>query len=218
MRCILSVVLVLMVSAVANADPVVGDSYFIAPGTGVIEGFQLAGGPFELSTINGGSEFIGVDITGQGDVSSSDTLIQNTATNFDLTLRIETTGNFLPTGVIGDSDVELTTLGLFVGGGIDPVAFTQPVFATSAVIEAFDTSDSSIGTIDVLSLSNFQTGVGGGWDGSLGLDFGNLIPVGDVGAIELQVNYNIAAVPEPSTAMLSLAGLIALCGIKRRSR
>ena len=184
----------------------------------MVKGFQLAGGPYELSTIDNGSEFIGLDITGQGMVTSTDTLIQNTATTFDFTLRIETTGNFLPEGVIGDSGGELTTLGLFVGGGIDEIAFTTPVFATEAIIEVFDTSDASIGTIDVIDLSNFQTGIGGGWDGSLGLNFGNAIPIGDVGAIELQVSYSTVQIPEPSTTIIATLSMLGFTASRRRRK
>jgi hypothetical protein len=204
---IASLLIVLSASSFCSADPVDGDTYFIAPGAGVPKGFQIAGGPFEVSTINGGSESIGLDITGNGNVTSSDELIQNTAINFDFTLRIETDGNFLPEGVIGDSGEELTTLGLFVGGGIDPIEFSQPVFANTAIIEAFDSSGGSLGTINVIDFANFTTGKNGGWDGSLGINFGNAIPIGDVGAIELQVNYNTNSIPEPTSAVVALMGL-----------
>ncbi|MEM9410452.1 MAG: PEP-CTERM sorting domain-containing protein [Planctomycetota bacterium] len=191
-----------------SLSPTAGDTYFIAPGAGTPSGFQLAGGPYEISTINGGGEMIGADFGG-GMVMSSDTLVQNTAVNFDLTLRIESVGgNLLPTGIIGDSNVELTTLGIFVGGGVDPVNLDAPIIANSAQIEVFNTAGDSIGIIDELEqLNNFQTGIGGGWDGSLGLNFGNQIPIGDVGAIELQINYDSAAIPEPSAlAIMGCAG------------
>ena len=208
--------LVLTLGNFASADPIIGDTYFIAPGAGTFEGFQLAGGPYSVSTINGGAEGIGTDFSGNGQVTSSDSLVQNSSSNFDFTVRIETTGNFLPAGTIGDSGSELTTLGLFVGGGIDPIDFNEPVFANTAVLEAFDTSGTSIGTIDVVNLANFSTGIGGGWDGALGINFNNLIPVGDVGAIELRINFDTVAVPEPSSA--ALIGGLALTLLARRRR
>ena len=198
-----------VVAAVASADPVTNDTYFIAPGAGFIDGFQLAGGPFELSTLDFASEEIGLDITGSGIVTSSDALIQNTATNFDLTLRLETTGNFLPDGSSSDTGGILETLGLFVGGGIDPLDFNQPVFANTAVIEVFDSAEGSLGLLDVVGLQNFTSGVGGGWDGSVGINFNSAIEIGDVSAIEFRVNYDIdaAAVPEPTAGLIALSAL-----------
>ena len=118
-------------------SPTVGSTYFIAPGAGTASGFQLAGGPFSDSIINGAGELIGPDLSGNGLIVSTDSLTQNSVTNFDLVFRLATTigGNIAPTGIIGDSGVELTTLGLFVGGGINPVDFDTPIFANTAEIE-----------------------------------------------------------------------------------
>lgn len=213
---ILSLIISVVVSStvIGQVGPIIGDTYFIAPGGGTESGFQLAGGPFENSTINSDGELIGPDLGG-GMVLSTDTLIQNSATNFDLIFRIETIGgNLMPEGIIGDSGGELTTLGIFVGGGIDPVDLATPVIAESAQIEAFNLAGESIGTIPVLDFANFQTGIGGGWDGSFGLNFGNQIPIGDVGAVELQINFN--TIPEPTT--FGIFAAVGIASIARRRR
>jgi hypothetical protein len=196
--------------------PTAGSTYFIAPGAGTSSGFQLAGGPFLDSTINGVGEIIGPDISGEGDVLSSDFLIHNLGQNYDFILRVETVGgNLLPMGIIGDSGVPLVTLGLFVGGGLNPVDTNSPLFANTAVIEVFNRASESLGIIDVIGLSNFTTGKGGGWDGSLGLNFGNQIVIGDVGAIEFRINFD-AAIPEPTSA--SIFGCLGLGLLVRRRR
>ena len=210
----LAITICLPICAHGQIGALMGDSYFIAPGAGTESGFQLAGGPFENSTVNGEGEIIGPDFGG-GMVLSSDSLTQNIGNNFDLVFRVESVGgNLLPNGIIGDSGTELTTLGIFVGGGIDPVELASPVIANTAMIEVFNTADESIGTIDVIDFANFSVGIGGGWDGTFGLNFANQIPVGDVGAVELQINFD--AIPEPSTA--ALLGLFALSSIARRRR
>lgn len=199
-----------------DIGPLLGDSYFIAPGAGTENGFQLAGGPFENSTINGEGELIGPDFGG-GMILSSDSLTQNIGNNFDLVFRLETIGgNLLPNGIIGDSGSELNSLGIFVGSGIDPVELAAPVVPNTAIIEAFNTSGQSIGTIDVIDFANFSVGLGGGWDGTFGLNFVDQIPVGDVGAVELQINFN--AVPEPASAgLLGVVGL-AYVSVRRRKQ
>ena len=98
-----------MPAAPALADAMMpGSTYFIAPGGGTESGFQLAGGPFLDSTIDGLDEVIGPDISGAGMVVSTDILIQNDDVNFDFISRIEATpgGNLMPTGIIADSGVE----------------------------------------------------------------------------------------------------------------
>ena len=197
-----------------GVGPVDGDSYFIAPGAGTESGFQLAGGPFENSIIDGSGEIIGNDFGG-GMILSTDELIHNGGNNYDLVFRIESVGgNILPSGVVGDSGVELTSLGIFVGGGIDNVALQSPVIAETAEIEVFNTTGGSIGVLNVIDFGNFATGPGGGWDGSLGFNFGNQIAIGDIGAVELQINFN--AVPEPTTFGFLAASGIALVLRRRR--
>ena len=150
-------------------------------------------------------------------ILSSDSLTQNIANNFDLVFRLESIGgNLLPTGILGDSGAELNTLGIFVGGGIDPVELASPVIANTAIIEVFNTADQSIGTIDVIDFANFSVGIGGGWDGSFGLNFVDQIPVGDVGAVELQINFNAVGVPEPASAAILSLSCLALCSTRRR--
>ena len=218
LRLVLASLLVLVSSSVAFAQfPEAGSSYFIAPGAGTVSGFQLAGGPFEESVIDGDGELIGLDLSGGGMILSTDTLIQNTMTNFDLVFRLETVGgNLAPAGIIGDSGVELTTLGIFVGGGLNPVDLDGPLLANSAYIEDYDSAEQSLGIISVVDFGNFTSGEGGGWDGSLGINFGNQVAIGDVGAIEFRINFDTAAVPEPGSALL--LGTIALVGVTRRRR
>ena len=212
-------ILLLVVSS-ANADFIPeGSTYFIAPGAGVDKGFQVAGGPFGDSTFDGEFDVIGPDISGNGLIVSSESLTDNGSGNYDLVFRIATTvgGNILPSGVIGDSGEELTSLGIFVGGGINAVDIDAPIIANTAIIEVFNTSDQSIGTIDVIDLSNFEVGLGGGWDGTLGMNFGSAIPIGDIGAIELQINFDAKAVPEPAAAML-VATMLGLVASSRRRK
>ena len=213
-----SLAMALLFGSYASADFIGENStYFIAPGAGIAKGFQVAGGPFVDSTFDGILDVVGPDISGNGMIVSSESLTDNGGGNFDLVLRIATTvgGNLLPTGVIGDSGEELTSLGLFVGGGINPVDVIDPIIANTAQIEVFDTDADSLGTIDVIDMSNFTTGLGGGWDGSLGLNFGNAIEIGDVGAIELQINFGSQSVPEPSSALV-LVSLLSLTMTRRR--
>ena len=206
----------LILGGQAQADFIpLGSTYFIAPGAGVDKGFQVAGGPFVDSTFDFNPDTIGPDISGQGLIVSTQSLTDNGGGNFDLVFRIETDGNFLPAGTVGDSGEVLTTLGLFVGGGINAVDIDEPIIANTAQIEVFDTGSGSIGAIDVIDLSNFTTGIGGGWDGSVGLNFGSAIPVGDVGAIELQINFTAQGIPEPTTG-LAVCFLISAAACRRR--
>ena len=108
-----SLALAILLVGQANADFIAPDStYFIAPGAGVDKGFQQAGGPFEDSTFDGNLDVIGPDISGNGLIVSSESLTDNGGGNFDLVFRIATTigGNLLPTGTIGDSGEELTSI------------------------------------------------------------------------------------------------------------
>lgn len=210
----------LLLVSQANADFIeLGSTYFIAPGAGTEKGFQLAGGPFEDSTYDFAFDTIGPDISGNGLIVSSESLTDNGSGNFDLVLRIATTvgGNILPSGIIGDSGEELTTLGIFVGAGFNPVDVIEPIIANSAQIEVFNTDNDSIGTIDVIDLANFQTGIGGGWDGTLGLNFGGAIPIGDVGAIELQINFDGQVIPEPGTGLVGVI-LLSAMAVRRRCK
>ena len=216
-RVVLACALCLVFSADIFAQATQGSTYFIAPGAGTESGFQLAGGPFIDSVVNGSGETIGLDLSGNGQILSTDSLIQNTEVNFDLVFRIETVGgNLAPTGIMGDSGVELISLGLFVGGGLNPVDLDAPVFANEALIEVYDLSEQSLGTIDVTQMGNFTSGVEGGWDGSLGINFFDQIQIGDVGAIELRINFDTVAVPEPSSA--ALIGGLSLTLLARRRR
>ncbi len=207
----------LMLSTIGIADefgPLDGDVFFIAPGAGTETGFQIAGGPYENSVVDGDGEIIGPDFGG-GMILSTDSLIHNGGNNYDLIFRIESIGgNIMPSGIIGNSGVELTTLGLFVGGGIDSVALAAPLFAEEAQIEVFNTAAESIGTINVIDFGNFTAGVGGGWDGSFGLNFADEIPIGDVGAVELQINFNV--VPEPASCSVIALAAMGLISYRRR--
>ena len=195
-----------------------GDTYFAAPGIGSdVEGFFLnsdADGVAD-SVAGAGSTQVGLTIDGQPIFTSS--TITGGPSTFDIEIRLFTTGTDLAaTGISGPNGGALDTAGFFLGGnaGGDPFEFSEPVFTNSATIDAIDGTGASLlgGGADISGFANFTDGVGGTWDGGLGVTFG----AGSAGAgiVEYVFQGNFTKIPAPGTAVLM--GFGGLAAARRR--
>ena len=204
-------------NATIQQAPVPGDAYFISPGIGSLAPVQFfLSGANADSIINDGTEVVGATLGTGADIESYDSLAALGGDMFTLTVGITSTDDLSPTGFVG-TDAAMTPLdvaAIFMGGnaGGDPIDFPAPAIVSAASIELFDLAGASAALIDITGAGSFTAGVGGGWDGSLGLQFG-AGSAGDIGGYELQVTYTI---PEPSSAVLGLVAMAGLGLIRRR--
>ncbi|MEM8681650.1 MAG: hypothetical protein AAGF97_20065, partial [Planctomycetota bacterium] len=129
---------------------------------------------------------------------------------------VESTDDLSPGGFnVGGSPAD--TAGLFLGGnaGADPVDFPNPAIVSLATVELFDAAGGSLGgPFDITGFANFTAGPGGGWDGGVGVTFGAGSAGIGIAAYDLIVEYNM--VPEPTSMLTCLFGLLGLGWVRRR--
>lgn len=187
-----------------------GDAFFVAPGLGNGGGFFLAGGPFADSAIGNVGDVIGAGL-GVSDIAVDSSVFDNGGGNFDVRVFLYSLdgSDMFPTGFVDGGGLPLDAAAFFLGanGGGDPIDFSGVAFTNSASIELFDAAGPAGGPFDISGFANFS-GLGGGWDGSLGVSFGSGSAGLGINAIELLVNVTV--VPAPAgLAPLAMVGLVA---------
>ena len=187
-----------------------GDAFFVAPGIGNAGGFFLAGGPFTESAIGNVGDDIGAGL-GTSNIAVDSSVFDNGGGNFDVRIFLYSLdgSDMFPAGFVDGGGLPLDTAGFFLGAsaGANPVDFSGVAFTNSASIELFDAAGPAGGPFDISGFANFS-GLGGGWDGSLGVSFGAGSAAAGINGIELLVNVDV--VPAPAgLAPLAMVGLVA---------
>ena len=194
-------------------DPT-GDSFLYAAGIGSAAGGFALAITSRVDAVAGSTTVIGGDLLG-GTVSVQSIVIDNGAGNFDVTMRMFTTGaDLAPPGfVTGPLMSPATTAGVFMGanGGGNPFNFSDTALTNAASIELVGAQGSLAGPFDISSFANFSA-AGGGWDGGFGVTFG--AGSAGLGITEYVFRGNFTVVPAPGA--MAIAGLGGLVATRRR--
>ena len=140
----------LSVSGIAQADPIQGDLYGIAPGLGNSGGFfPAAGSAVSEAIFDGAGDVIAQDLGG-GDIVVTEVLTDNgDGTKTVYIEMVSTSGELFPSGFNDGGGIALDTAGFFMGAnmGASPLDFdTPPVlvaggpFGVAVVLGGFDGS------------------------------------------------------------------------------
>lgn len=183
------------------------DDVRIAPGLGNAGGFVLAGGPFTDHAFPSVGENIGAGLN--SDILLSSSMVDNGGGNFDIRIFMESIdgSDMFPSG-FASGGVPLTRAGFFMGAnaGGPVLSFEDVALTNSATIEIFDSAGSAGGPFDISGFGVFSA-LGGGWSGSLGVNFGDDTAGLGINAVELLVNVTVVPAPG-AVALLAMGGLV----------
>ncbi len=189
-----------------------GDGYFQVAGLGGAGGFAFATLGAVEDTFDGLGQNIGADlIAGTHDGLAETNTFGAPGSTGTISFGITgSNGELAPAG-FNVGGLPADTAGYFLGAnaGANPLDSTPGIVVSSAFIELFDASGTSLLNADITGFANFTAGAGGTWDGSLGVSFG----AGSAGAgiATYVVTINGTTLPTPaSAALLGLGGLVAV--------